>query len=54
MTIDEIMTKTPNNDRGSEKTDWEKNATKLRSKRRDLRPQSPVSPIKHRPKTPSI
>ena len=54
MTIEEIMNKKSNNNKGSEKTDWEKNVIKLRSKKRNLRPQSPVSPIKHRPKTPSL
>ena len=49
MTIYEIVTKRPDNDRRSDKTDWEKNASKLRSKKRDLKPQSPVPPIKHRP-----
>lgn len=28
-------------------TEFEKNATKLRSKERKLNPQSPVAPIKH-------
>lgn len=28
------------------KTDWEKNLTKLRSKERELDPQSPVKPVK--------
>ncbi len=33
----------------STKTDWEKNAAKLRTKERKLKPQSPVPPIKHYP-----
>lgn len=32
-----------------QKTDFEKNVSALRSKERNLSPQSPVSPIKHRP-----
>lgn len=32
-----------------QQTDFEKNASALRSKERKLSPQSPVSPIKHRP-----
>lgn len=31
------------------KSDFEKNASKLRSKERELNAKSPVSPIKHRP-----
>lgn len=31
-----------------ERTEFEKNVSKLRSKERKLNPQSPVSPIKHR------
>jgi hypothetical protein len=31
-----------------EPTEFEKNATKLRSKERKLNPQSPIAPIKHR------
>lgn len=31
----------------ADRTDFEKNATKLRSKERKLNPQSPVAPIKH-------
>jgi hypothetical protein len=30
-----------------QKTDWERNAAKLRSKERALRPQSPVKPVSH-------
>lgn len=32
-----------------QKTDFEKNASKLRSKERELSAQSPVKTIKHRP-----
>ena len=30
------------------RTEFEKNASKLRSKERKLNPQSPIAPIKHR------
>ena len=32
-----------------QRTDWEKNAAKLRSKERKLNAKSPAPPIKHRP-----
>jgi hypothetical protein len=31
------------------RTDWEKNAARLRSREVKLNPKSPVPPIKHRP-----
>ena len=31
------------------RTDWEKNAAKLRSREAKLNAQSPVPPVKHRP-----
>lgn len=55
MRVNEIMMKSQQQLRTAQprklqqKTDWEKNAAKLRSKDRKLKPQSPVPPIKHRP-----
>ena len=49
MTVEEIITQKRSAAKPPQKTAWEKNMTKLRSKKRDLRPQSPVPPIKHRP-----
>ncbi|MGY6549452.1 MAG: hypothetical protein ACXIU7_10680 [Roseinatronobacter sp.] len=49
MTVEEIVTQKQSNAKRSQKTDFEKNAAKLRSKKLDLRPQSPVPPVKHRP-----
>ena len=34
--------------KGGERTEFEKNVSKLRSKERKLNPRSPISPIKHR------
>jgi hypothetical protein len=54
MRIIEVLSKPKNNAKpkrkvSDQKTDWERNATELRSKERKLKPQSPVPPIKHRP-----
>lgn len=47
MRIQEIERKPKKRKAGkaSDKTDWERNLTKLRSKKRQLKPQSPVKPV---------
>ena len=35
-------------DKSNARTEFEKNATELRSKERELKPQRPVVPIKHK------
>ena len=39
----------PTDVRKNDKSDFEQNTSKLRSKQRDLKSQSPIPPIKHRP-----
>jgi hypothetical protein len=49
MLVKEIVSKKAHKTKRPQPTDFEKNATKLRSKERNLQPKRPVPPVKHRP-----